>query len=128
MARGLSTVNVANAMLNWLRGTAPASVAGLFVKLHLGDPGSAGTANASVMTTRRQATMNAASGGSMTLASMSASWTFAATETITDISIHDNVSAGNFLISAQLVTPRNVFSGDTATMVTLTIANAPLAA
>ncbi|AKJ71626.1 hypothetical protein SPI1_33 [Skermania phage SPI1] len=52
MTVGISTVAVANRMLDWLRGTAPATIAGLYLKLHTGDPGAAGTANASAVTTR----------------------------------------------------------------------------
>lgn len=128
MTVGVSVVNTANQVLNWLRGTAPAAVAGLFVKAHVGDPGASGTANPSAVTTRRQATMNAASGGSMTLASMSGSYAMTATETVSHISIHDNATAGNFMISAALTTPRNVVNGDTLVLTVLTISNTPLAA
>ncbi|UYP17707.1 hypothetical protein OED52_13605 [Rhodococcus sp. Z13] len=99
MATGIS-VALANTVLNFLRGVTPTPPAGLFVKLHTGDPGAAGTANASVVTTRREATMNAASGGSMTLSSMSGSWAMTATETITHISVWDAASGGAFQFSA----------------------------
>ena len=128
MAVGVSVVNTANAVLNWLRGVAPSAVAGLFVKLHIGDPGAAGTANPSAVTTRRQATMNAASGGSMTLSSMSGSYAMTTTETVSHISIHSDATAGNFHISAALTTPRNVVNGDTLVLTVLTISNTPLAA
>ncbi|MBF6138107.1 hypothetical protein IU501_34630 [Nocardia otitidiscaviarum] len=128
MATGISVANVANRALNWLRGVAPPSVPGLYVQLHLGDPGAAGTANPSAVTARVQATENAASGGSMTLASVSGPWAMTATETISHISVHDAASGGNFLFSAALVTPRNVVNGDTVTLTTLTVANTPLAA
>lgn len=128
MTVGISTANVANNVLNWLRGVAPPAVSGLYVKLHVGDPGAAGTANASVVTTRRQATMNAAAGGSMTLSAASGSWAMTASETVNYISVWDNATAGNFLFSAQINTPRNVVNGDTLTLTTLTLANSPLAA
>lgn len=128
MTVGVSVVNTANAVLNWLRGVAPATVAGLFVKAHTGDPGASGTANASAVTTRRQATMNAASGGSMTLSSMSGSYAMTATETISHISVHDDATAGNFVFSAALTTPRNVVNGDTLVLTVLTVSNTPLAA
>lgn len=128
MTVGVSAVNVANVVLNWMRGTTPATVAGLFAKLHVGDPGASGTSNASAVTTRRQLTFNAASGGSMSLASSSGSYAMTSSETISHVSVHDNSTAGNFLISAALTTPRTVVNGDTLTWNTFTIGNSPLAA
>lgn len=121
-------VYTANEVLDWLRGVAPATVPGLFVKLHTGDPGAAGTASPSAVTTRRQATMNAASGGSITLNSMSGSWAMTTSEVVTHISVWDASTGGNFLISAQLTTPRSVANGDTLTMTSLVIGNTPIAA
>lgn len=128
MTVGISTANVANIVLDWLRGVAPATVPGLWVKLHIGDPGAAGTTNPSVVTTRVQATMNVASGGSITLSAVSGSWSMTASESITHISVHDAVTGGNFRWSAVLGTPRNVNNGDTLTLTVLTLANTPLAA
>lgn len=120
-------VYTANEVLDWLRGVAPDTVAGLYVKLHTGDPGAAAASAASVVTTRRQATMNAAAGGSITLNAMSGSWAMTTAETITHISVWDATTAGNFLISAQLTTPRSVANGDTLTMTSLVIGNTPIA-
>lgn len=128
MTVGISVTNVANPVLDWLRGTTPSAIAGLHVKLHTGDPGASGTANASAVTARMQATMTAASGGSISLTSMSGSWTMTATETISHISVHDDSSAGNFLFSAALSAPRSVVSGDTLTLTTLQVSHTPLAA
>lgn len=128
MSTGISATNVADTVLNWLRGVAPPAVGGLYIKLHIGDPGAAGTANPSVVTTRRAATMNAASGGSMSLSAMSGSWAMTGAETISHISVHDASTGGNFLFSAALITPRSVVNGDTLTMTTLTVGNSPLAA
>lgn len=128
MTLGISTANVANVVLDWLRGVAPATVPGLWVKLHIGDPGAAGTTFPSVVTTRVQATMNVASGGSITLSAVSGSWSMTATESITHISVHDASSGGNFRWSAILGTARSVNNGDTLTLTVLTLGNAPLAA
>lgn len=128
MPTGISTTNVANPVLNWLRGTAPSAVAGLYVKLHTGQPGAAGTANASAVTARRQVTMNAASGGAITLASVTGgAWAMTATETISHISVHSDPTAGSFLFSADLTTPRSVVNGDTLTLITLSVSHTPLA-
>jgi hypothetical protein len=125
---GLHTVNVANPNLDWLRGVAPPSIPGLFLKQHTGDPGAAGTANASAVTTRRQATMNAASGGSITLSSMSGTYAMTATETISHFSVWDAASGGNFLFSGIWAVARNVINGDTLVVQSFTVNNTPLAA
>ncbi|MGI5216244.1 phage tail fiber protein [Nocardia sp. CA-290969] len=119
---GVSVPNVANPTLDWLRGVAPPPVAGIWAKLHIGDPGANGTAQASAVTTRVQVTLNAASGGSMTLSSVSGSWSMTATENITHISLHDDPTAGNFLASGVLDNPRPVASGDTLTLIKCTVA------
>lgn len=127
MAAGISMTNVANVVLNWLRGVAPPPVPGLYIQLHVGDTGPAGTANPSAVTTRVQATENPASGGAMTLASVSGSWTMTATESISHISAHNAAVGGDFLWSAELVEPRDVVNGDTMTLTVLTVDNDPLA-
>jgi hypothetical protein len=121
------TAATANAWLNTWRNTAASAVATVFVKLHTGDPGSAGTANASAVTTRNQVTWSAASGGSMALSSLSA-YSMTTTETITHISFWDASTSGNFLGSAAMSSSKNVASGDTLTFTTLTAAVAPIAA
>lgn len=128
MATGISTTNVANPMLNWLRNVAPPSVPALWMQLHIGDPGAAGTANPSVVTTRIQVTMAAASGGAITLSAVSGSWTMTATETISHISLKDASTAGTFLLSAPLASSKNVVAGDTLTLTVLNISHTPLAA
>lgn len=127
MTVGISTVNLANPILDWLRGVAPAAVPGLWMQLHTGDPGASGTANVSAVTTRIQMTMNAASGGSITLASAGGTWAMTATETITHVSIHDAAAAGLFRWSAVATNPRSVVNGDTLTPTALTLSNSPLA-
>lgn len=128
MTLGISVANFSHQILNWVRGTAPASVPALYAKLHVGDPGANGTANPSVVTARVLVTMNAASGGSITLNTVGGSFAMTATETITHISIHDDATAGNFRWSAAVGTPRNVNNGDTLTLNVLTLSTTPLAA
>ena len=127
MTVGLATVQRANARLNVYRGTTDTGIANVYVKLHTGDPGSAGTANASAVTTRNAITWNAASGGSMTLATLS-DYSMTTGETISHISLWDNSTAGNFLESAQLTTPVPVINGSTLHFSSLTLAESPLAA
>lgn len=115
MATGLSAT-VANAFLDALGNasnyTAPTA---FWVKLHVGDPGSAGTSNAATETTRKQASFAAASGGAITT-DAALTWTgVAGTEDFTHWSAHDASTAGNFLCSGT-ITANSVTAGDTFTL------------
>jgi len=130
MTVGLHAANLANSWLNLLRNTAFTQKANVFVKLHTGDPGSAGTANASSVTTRPEVTFAAASGGSMTSNNTPswASWAGSDGEEVTHISVWDSATAGNFLLSAALTASKTVNTGDTLNLTSLTIALTPIAA
>ena len=129
MTVGLSTTNTADKLLNSVAGVGTTFTAGsVYVKLHTGDPGSAGTANASSVTTRVAATFTASSAGTKSLASMASTYSMTATETISHISLHDAATAGNFLWSVALTTSKSVVSGDTLSLTSLTLAFSPLAA
>lgn len=116
MATGLSAA-IANAILDaYCRSAAWSEPASFNVKLHLGDPGSAGTANAATETTRKAITFSAASGGAITN-SGAVSWTsYPAAETITHVSFWDDISAGNFIGSDALAASRTPAIGDTVTL------------
>lgn len=76
---------------------------GTWVKLHVGDPGAAGTANPAVETTRKQATFGAASGGIATTTA-DLSWTaIAGSEDATHFSMWTASTAGTFLRSGTIV-------------------------
>lgn len=126
MTAGLASAH-ANALLNVYRGTSFTGIT-LYIQLHTGDPGSAGTANASTNTTRNSASFSAASGGSMSLSASPTSWSMTATETLTHISMWDASSSGNFIRSAALTSSKSVVSGDTYTQNTLQLSYTPLAA
>lgn len=132
MTRGLATTAVANGWLNAIRdgGTTFTVVADTFVKLHTGDPGSAGTSNAAAGdTTRKAMTQSAASGGAIALSGTAPVWTNGGTsETITDISVWDASTGGTFLYSIQLTSSKAWVSGDTLTLNTCGVSVAPLAA
>lgn len=132
MATGVSTANVGNKWLDAIRasGSTFTVVAGTYVKLHVGDPGSAGANNAAAGdTTRKSVAQNAASGGSITISGTAGPWTNGGTsETISHISVWDAVAAGNFLYSAALTSSQAWASGNTFTLNTLTVSVAPLAA
>lgn len=117
----------ANAWLNVLRGTTYTGLAGLYVKLHTGDPGSAGTSNASAVTTRNALTLAAPSGGSSALSSL-ASYSMTATETISHVSMWDASTAGTFIASGALTASKAVNNGDTLTFNSFTVSITPIAA
>ncbi|MBF6374443.1 phage tail fiber protein [Nocardia farcinica] len=129
MSVGLHTANLANKILDHLRGgSAWTQPSGLYVKLHVGDPGSTGASNASAVTTRAQATFAAAASGAIGLTGASPQWSMTATETISHVSVWDAATSGNFLWSAQLASTKNVVNGDTLTLTALGVSFAPLAA
>lgn len=128
MTVGFSATNVANKWLDWLAGVAETAPAANYIQLHTGDPGSAGTANVSAVTTRVVATSAASTGGSRALNGTLPSWSMTATETITHISVWTAATAGTFLHSVALTTSKSVVSSDTLTLATLGVSVAPLAA
>lgn len=109
-----------NALLNTLRGTS-LSVATVYLKLHLGDPGEDGTANAAANTSRQLVTFSAAASGSMA-SSAAVTWTnVSTTETYTHWSAWDASTAGNCLWSGALSASASVAAGDTFQITTLTL-------
>ena len=116
MAVGLAAATL-NAWLDALcRSVAYSDPAAFWVKLHIGDPGAAGTTNAAANTTRQQATFSAASGGAITT-SGALTWTSVPNaETYSHISFWDASTAGTFLGSDDLAVARTVAVGDTFTI------------
>ena len=128
MAAGLATTTLANAILNHLAGgTAWTQPSGIYIKLHTGNPGAAGTSAAAAVTTRSQATFGSAASGALALTGTNPSWTMTATETITHVSAWDASTSGNFLWSAQLSASKAVVDGDTLTLTSLGFSLTPLA-
>jgi len=83
------------------------------VKLHLGAPSAAGTANAAVETTRQAADFGATG---LTNAA-DTTWTnVSTTETYSHISIWDNATVGNCLWQGALTASVSVTAGDTFTI------------
>lgn len=104
-----------NALLNHIRGgTAFTQPTNLYVKLHIGDPGEAGTANAAGETDRILVTFGAASGGVMAN-DAEVLWEAVSTaETYSHFSVWDDVSAGNNLGSGALDSPVAIAVGEDA--------------
>lgn len=126
MTVGLSTTH-AHAILNVLRGTTYTAPAGVWMKAHTGDPGAAGTSNASAETTRKQVTFGAPSAGSSVASAVSwATWS-AGSETISHYSLWDASTSGTYLGSAVLSASKAVTNGDTLN-ITATATQGPIAA
>jgi hypothetical protein len=127
MTVGLHTANLANKVLDHFRGgTAWTQPAGIYAQLHIGDPGAAGTANQSAVTTRIKVNFAAAASGAIAETGTAPVWTMTATETISHLSFWDAISGGNVVCSSQAAAPRAVISGDTVTLNTCTISLGPL--
>lgn len=114
-----------NAIVDALCNNTALQVAQAYTKLHTGDPGEDGTANAAGETTRKSTSFGAASGGVGT-SDADITWTnVSTTETITHISLWDASSGGNCLGSGALTASKSVTAGDTLTIpsgsLTLTI-------
>lgn len=107
-----------SALLDALFNNASLAVAARYVKLHIGDPGEAGTSNAAGETTRKSVTGAAAASGTFTSVN-DLVWTSVSTsETYSYVSIWDHVSAGNCLWTGALTASKAVNSGDTFTIAT----------
>ena len=111
MATGISSY-LANAWLNALGNATSFSVTTAYVKLHVGDPGSAGTSNAATETTRKSVSFAAASNGALA-SDADVSWTnIAGSQDATHFTAWDNETAGNFLFSGT-ITGNAYTAGDT---------------
>lgn len=107
-----------NAILNAVFNNASLAKSARYIKLHIGDPGENGTANAAAETTRKSITGAAAASGTFTSVN-NLSWSsLAATENISHFSVWDDVSAGNCLLTGSLVAPIAVTSGGNFTIAT----------
>lgn len=120
---------IANRWLDYIRGTAPTALTGsIFVQLHTGNPGTAGTTSVSSTTTRQSCTFGAASNASNTstisLTNTPAwtSWAGTNGESVTYVSFWDASTAGNFLFSAVLGSAVTVNTGNTLTLSSASLA------
>lgn len=127
MAYGISSY-LANKLLDHaFRNTTYTPPATVYVKLHTGDPGAAGTANASSVTTRYACAWNAAASGSISMSNLP-EHTLGGTETIVGASFWDHPTAGNFMYSAQASVSKGGTSGDIIRISTNSVGLTPLAA
>lgn len=97
------------------------AVAQPYTKLHLGDPGEDGTANAAAETTRKSTSFSAASAGAMVTSAV-VTWTNVSnTEVYTHWSLWDAATVGNCLWSGAFSASASVTAGDTFQMTSLTL-------
>ena len=118
-----------SAVINgWLDGTF--ATATCWVKLHTADPGASGaTAAAAGDTSRKQATMAAASGGSKAASASVGPWTnVSTTETVSHISLWTASTAGTFNASGALAVAQAWVNTNTLTLTALTVSVTPIAA
>ena len=93
----------------------------VYVKLHTGDPGEAGTSNAATEATRKVITFSAASSGSIASAA-TIEWTnVSTTETYSHWSLWDASTSGNCLWTGALSSSAAVTAGDTFQITSLTL-------
>jgi hypothetical protein len=103
-----------NKMLDaWVGRAGYTANAAVYAKLHLGDPGSAGTSNAATETTRQAVTFGSAA-ASMAISNTAAiTWTaVSTTETISHLSFWTASSAGTYLGNAALNATAVATAGD----------------
>jgi hypothetical protein len=111
MPAGLSA-GARNSILDAIGNATAFSFAAVWVKLHTGDPGAAGTSNPAGTTTRQSASFAAASSQSMTT-DADLLWSSVGTaETISWISLWDASTAGTFIGAKDLTAAKTVAVGD----------------
>jgi hypothetical protein len=114
MATGLATATC-NSILDAICNATSYSISEVWIKLHVGDPGAAGTSNAATETTRKQASFSAAASGAIT-SDGALSWTnVAGTEDYTHYTAWTASTNGTFLFSGT-VTANAVTAADSFTV------------
>lgn len=116
MADGISVSNANAALASWVASAG-------FVQLHTGAPGATGTANPSSTTARQAVTWGTPAGGSVSASNQPEwmAWSGTNGETDTDLSFWSAASGGTFEFSLQLSPPVPMDTGDSLTIVSLTV-------
>ena len=86
----------------------------LYVQLHTGDPGAAGTANVATETTRKSFTRTAAAAGVASNVLLLEWLSYPAVETLTHVSMWDAASGGNCWFVDAITTPPETVIGQAA--------------
>jgi hypothetical protein len=114
MAEGFSSA-IATAILDAIGNATAYSETEIWIKLHTGAPGSAGTANAATETTRKQVSFGAAAAAAMANDTAISWTTIAGSEDATHVTLWDDETAGNFVGSGTM-TANAYTAGDTLTI------------
>jgi uncharacterized Zn-binding protein involved in type VI secretion len=119
---------LADKILTWVKGvTFPTALSTVYVSLHSGDPGTAGSnnnvqatvtgsANRTAVTTSTFSTVGAAPGGGFQVTNNNAvqmTTNASGSATVTYFGVWDAVTGGNFLASGALTSSVDVVTGDT---------------
>lgn len=116
MTAGLADTT-ANGFLNALCRATSYSAAAFYLKLHTGDPGSAGANNAFGDTTRQAVTFGSVAAAGSISSTADTTWTGLSTGgTLTHVSFWTASTAGTFLGSSSLAANKTVNSGDNFTI------------
>jgi hypothetical protein len=103
-----------NSMLDAFARNVSYANAAVWVQLHIGAPGAAGTSNGAAETTRKQATFGAGAATGAISNTVAVEWTnVSTTEIYSHISLWTASSAGTFLGSDDLSSTASVTAGDT---------------
>lgn len=102
-----------NKMLDAVFNGVAFSVPNTYIKLHIGDPGEAGTANAAAHTTRVLAGWSTAVSGAVSNDNIVTFTPLAANEVISYVSVWDALTNGNAIWYGPLTAPQSVNSGGT---------------
>jgi len=114
MATGMSAY-LANSLLNSLGNNTSYAVTNVYVKLHVGDPGADGAANAATEITRKAVSFAAASAGSIA-SDADVTWlVILGSQDATHFTAWDSLTTGNFLFSGT-ITGNPYTAGDTYTI------------
>ena len=111
---GTLAVGIRNAMLDALCRGVVFDNDEFWAKLHIGDPGAAGTSNPAAETTRKQVTFGSGAASGAISNTVAVEWTaLPATETLTHVSFWSASTAGTFLGSDDLSSSAAVEINDT---------------
>lgn len=115
---GTLSAAVKNKMLDAVAGrTTYTAEAAFYLKLHLGSPGSDGSANAAAETTRQAVTFGDAAASGAIANTAAVQWVSVSnTEAITHVSFWSASTAGTFLGADDLPATKSVTAGDTLTI------------
>jgi len=110
MSVGLS-VYTANKILDAMFNNTSFAITNIYVKLHVGDPGAAGTDNPAAETLRKVGSFGVTGGGGVVSDTLITWSSITGAEDATHASLWDHLTAGNFICSG-IITAAGYLAGD----------------